>query len=329
MRRSTLLGLAFAATAARPVRSLAQTPTAVRMAVIGSSGQDEVPYVVQRFGLDRKHGLALEIVDFAVPGQQYTLHRADAIDVSAGNFVDLLRQRKSGVALQAFHGFQGYCNRIVAKAASPIRAFTDLKGKRVGEFGTTFLDWLIIRAAGQRAYGIDLERDATPVGGAPPLLNAFLDRGEIDATLQFSTLTLGPLAQGADRSVVEMPALMRAAGFNTNCFYVQWFVAEKWTNAHPGAVDRLDAMLDDAYAKLKEDDGVWPDLAQKVRITDPALVAAYRNDARKIDNPPYRSSLLPPTQRLLDAIVAIAGEGAVGVTELDRAAFLFPRGGRR
>src|SRR5262249_38266984 len=155
----------------------------VRFAVIGSSGQSEVPYAVQRYGLDRKHGLALQIVDFAAPGQQYMMYRADAIDCSAGNFVDLLRHRKAGVALQAFHGFQGFRSLIVAKPSSPVRGFADLKGKRVGEFGATFLDWLIIRAAGSRAYGIDLERDATLVQGAPPLLNQFLERDELDATL--------------------------------------------------------------------------------------------------------------------------------------------------
>lgn len=328
LKRSALLAT-VAAALARPARGVAQSPIPVRFAVIGSSGQAEVPNAVTEFRLDRKYGLALEVVDFAVPGQQYMMHRSGAADVSAGNFVDLMRQRKAGVALQSFHGFQGYCNLIVAKPSSPIKTFADLKGKRVGEFGTTFLDWLILRAAGKRAYGFDLEHDATPVQGAPPLLNQFLERDEVDATLQFVTLTLGPIAQGHERVVSEMPALMRAAGFDPNCFYVLWFVGETWTSAHPGAVDRLGAMLTEAYAKLRGDDGLWPTLAEKIHITDPALVAAYRTVGRKIDDPPYRAGLLAPTQKLLDAIVTIAGEDAVGVTALDPAAFLFPRGGRR
>jgi NitT/TauT family transport system substrate-binding protein len=255
------------------------------------------------------------------------MFRADAVDVAAGNFVDLLRQRKAGVGLRAFHGFQGYSNLIVTKPDSPIKAFKDLKGKKIGEFGTTFLDWLIIRAAGKKAYNLDLATDAELVGGAPPLLNQFLAKGDIDATLQFSSLTLGPLAQGQQRVVCEMSDLMQAAGFNPRSFYVQWHVTDKWTGAHHGAIDKVKAMLTDAYAKLKSDDSVWPALADKIHISDPALIAAYRDLDRKIDNPPYDPSLLAPTQKLLDAIVATAGEDAVGVTTLDPAAFLFP--GRR
>jgi hypothetical protein len=101
-------------------------------------------------------------------------------------------------------------------------------------------------------------------------------------------------------------------------------VTEKWAKANPDAVGRLPAMLNEAYAVLKRDDGLWPTLAQRINITDPTIIAAYRDLARRIDNPPYSAESIKPTQELLDAIVAIAGEQAVGVTTVDPAAFLFP-----
>jgi NitT/TauT family transport system substrate-binding protein len=331
VKRSRAIGalaLAVAVPFARPVRAGAQAPIPVRFAVIGSGGQAEVTDVIARFGLDKKHGFALETTDFAVPGQQYPMFRAGAIDVAIGNFVDLMRQRKAGVGLVAFHGYQRYSNQIVVKTDSPIKTFADLRGKHVGEFGPTFLDWLIIRAAGKRAYNIDLDKDASPVASSPPLLSQLLTKGDLDATLQFSSLTLAPIAQRQQRVVSEMADLMKAASFDPNCFYLHWHAAEKWTKAHPGAIGRLSAMIDEAYAKLTADDGVWPALAQKVRITDPVLIAAYRDQARKIDNPPYGHPLIASTQKLVDAIVALAGEDAVGFTILDPAAFVFPRGGR-
>lgn len=324
-----LLGAAAAAPVASAAPAASQSPIAVRIAAIGSGGQDEVPFAIQKYGLDKKHGLAMQLVDFAVPGQQYTMLRSDAIDVAAGNFIDLLRQRKAGNKIAAFHSFQTYSNLIVTKPQSPIKTFADLRGKKVGEFGTAFLDWLIIRAAGQRAYNLDLEKEASPIQGAPPLLNQFLSRGDVDATLQFSTLTFGPVAAGQQRAVSLMPDLMKAAGFDPGSFYLHWHVSEKWTAANPGALARLDAMIEEAYEKLRTDDSLWPPLAQKVFITAPALINVYRDEARRIDDPPYTRALIASTQKLLDGIIATTGPDAVGVTQIEPAAFLFPGHARK
>jgi NitT/TauT family transport system substrate-binding protein len=317
--------LAFNCALLASAPALAADPSiVVKIAVIGSSGQAEVPYVIKAFGLDKKYGIDVEQVDYSMPGQHYAMFRSGAADVAAGNFIDLLRQRKAGLKIRAFRGFQSHNNIIVAKPNSAIATFQDLKGKKVGEFGTTFLDWLILRAAGQKAYGLDLEKDSTVVQGAPPLLNQLLARNEVDATLQFSSLTFGPLARGEQKVVADVPAVMRAAGFSPEAFYLQWLVTEDWIKAHPDAVGKLDAMFAEAYAKLQSDDSVWPPLAKMIGITDQAATEAYRDKARKIDNPPFNAELLKPTQTLLDALVALAGEQATGVTAVDPGAFLFP-----
>jgi NitT/TauT family transport system substrate-binding protein len=258
------------------------------------------------------------------PGQQYTMFRSGAADIGAGNFIDMLRQRKGGNPIQSVHGFQAYSNPFVVKPQSPIKEFTDLKGKKVGMFGTTFLDWLVVRAAGKKAYNVDLQTDATLVPGAPPLLNQFLARGEVDAALQFSSLALAPIARNEQRAVIDVRGLMKAAGFSPDTLYLEWLLTEKWAKANPEAMRKLPAMLSEAYAVLRTNDRLWPALAQRINITDPALVTAYRDYARRIDDPPYSAALIRPTQEVLDAITAIAGEQAVGVTSVDPAAFLFP-----
>jgi NitT/TauT family transport system substrate-binding protein len=321
------VGVVLMATAIVGISGARSEPTlqpTLRFAVIGSGGQSEVPHAIREAGLDRKYGINVEVIDFVAPGQQYSMFRAGAADLAAGNFIDLLRQRRGGNAIQAVHGFQGYSNRIVVRPQSSIKAFADLRGRTVGTFGTTFLDWLIVRAGGKKAFNVDLLSDATAVPGAPPLLNQLLARGEADAVLQFSSLTLGPIARNEQRALIDMPALIEAAGLNADAFYLAWLLSEKWAKANPQAVRKLSAMLDDAYAVLQSDDRLWPALAQRINITDPAVVAAYRDLERRINNPPYSAALIKPTQDVLDAIIAVAGEQATGVTAVDPAAFLFP-----
>ena len=297
----------------------------LRMAVSPSSGQGALPYVIQKFGLDRKYGFALEQVDFASPGQQFILARSDAADVFPGNFIEILRQRKAGVGIRSFRAFESYSNQIVVPADSGIRGFADLKGRRFGEFGTTMADWLILRAAGKRAYGIDLEKDATVIGGAPPLLNQMLTHGSLDAAIQFRSVALAPVASGQLRVIDDVPGVIRKAGFDPNAYYLLWNVSEAWLARHPdpATLGKLDAMFGDAYAILAKNDAVWDAIARQVGVK-PALTARFRDETRKVENPPFNRALLAPTQRLLDAIVATTGAAAVGVTKVDPAAYAFP-----
>jgi ABC-type nitrate/sulfonate/bicarbonate transport system substrate-binding protein len=328
--RMWMAGLAvLVALAGTPSGGWAIDEIPVRIGVIRSGGQADVTYVIRQFGIDRKYGLAVQQVDLSAPGQQYVMLRGDTIDASPGTFVDLMRQRKAGIGLQAFHGRQRYNNLIVTRPDSAVRNFSDLKGKRVGNYGTTFLDWLIVRAAGRQAFGVDLEKDAVAIPGSPPLLNQFLARGEVDGVLQFSTLTVAPVLRGEQRPVIDMPSLIRAAGFNPEVFNSHWLVSEKWVKAHPDGISKLSAVIDEAYARLRSEGGVWPAIAREIGMTDPAMIAAYRDLARKTDDAPYDRSLMAATQQMLDAIIAIAGDGPVGFTRIDPNAFLFAAGSRR
>jgi ABC-type nitrate/sulfonate/bicarbonate transport system substrate-binding protein len=327
MSRKRMIALALlVAVAGAPSGGWAADDIAIRIGVIKSGGQSDVLHVIKQFGIDKKHGIAVTQVDLSAPGQQYVMLRGDTIDASPGTFVDLMRQRKAGLGLQAFHGRQRFNNYIVTKPGSPIQSFSDLKGRKVGNFGTTFLDWLIVRTAGKRVFGIDLEKDATSIPGSPPLLNQFLARGEVDGMLQFSTLSVAPILKGEQRVIIDIPTLIRAGGFNPEVFNSHWHVAEKWVKAHPDGVGKLSAMIDEAYARLRDDDNVWPAIAQLIGISDPAMVAAYRDLARKTDDAPYNRSLIAATQQMLDAIIAVAGDGPIGFTRLDPDAFLFPAG---
>jgi NitT/TauT family transport system substrate-binding protein len=330
MSRRRMIGIGvIVALAWAPADVRGADPIPIRIGVIKSAGQADVTYVIQQFGIDKKYGLAVQQVELSAPGQQYVMLRGNAIDASPGTFVDLMRQRKAGIGLRAFHGRQRYNNLIVTRPNSPIANFSDLKGKKVGNFGTTFLDWLIVRTAGRRAFGIDLEKDATPIAGSPPLLSQFLARGEVDAMLQFSTLSIAPILKGEQRSVIDIPNLMRAAGFSPDALNSQWQVSDKWASAHPDGVGKLFSMIDEAYTKLRADDSIWPAVAQQIGLTDPLMIVAYRDLARKTDNAPYDRSLITLTQQMLDAVIAIAGDGPIGFTRLDPDAFLFPAGAAR
>jgi len=57
--------------------------------------------------------------------------------------------------------------------------------------------------------------------------------------LQFSTLSVAPILKGEQRSIIDIPSLMGAAGFSPDAFNSQWHVSDKWMAAHPDGIGKL------------------------------------------------------------------------------------------
>ncbi|MGV1009525.1 MAG: ABC transporter substrate-binding protein [Dermatophilaceae bacterium] len=292
--------------------------------MISSGGGAELPTVLIDRGIAQRYGLQIQIVPYTTPGQQFLLLRSGAVDVVPGSVLDLMRQRQAGLDLYAFSGFQRFSSPVVVGAGSTIGAFDDLRGARVGEFGPTLLDWLVLRAAAKRAYGWDLQ-EANLTQASPALLTALLADGKIDAALQFANLVVGPVARGEQRVLTTVPDVMRAAGLDPDAIDVTWNISGSWEKTHVGQLERLRAAMAEAYQVLATDDTAWPPLVELLGI-DPhsSTAAAYIALERRISNPPFQESLLPPTQHLLDVIVSEIGDQDTRVRQIDRTAFLFP-----
>jgi NitT/TauT family transport system substrate-binding protein len=274
-------------------------------------------------GLATKHGLDIQVIGISNTGEQWNSLRSGDSDISSGSVLDLLRQRQAGLKARAIFTFSGFTNPVVALASKPYASLADLKGARVGTPNATLLDWMILRAAGKKTQGFDIGSDTEVQSAAPNLLNPLLDKGELDAALQFSDFTLGPLTRGTYREVTTVPKAMSAAGLDPGSFYLTWNLADAWRDQHPDSVPQLVAAIYEAVQLLETDDTVWPALATRSGVTDPQLLQPYVSMQRAAFKTTYGPDKLASTQNLVDAIVATVGQEPVGVTKVDQAAFDF------
>jgi NitT/TauT family transport system substrate-binding protein len=183
---------------------------------------------------------------------------------------------------------------------------------------------MIIRAAGKKAYGVDVGTEATPVPAAPNLLNELLMRNQVDAALNFSSLTSGPVANNQLRQLTTVPDLMEQAGFNRNSFYLLLAASDAWSQQNPGATAHLHDAINATYQMLMTQDAPWTTLAQQVGITDPAQVAGYMRSQRAILSSQFSPELVDATTSLMNDLIAVAGPDAVGINSVDPNAFVFP-----
>lgn len=295
----------------------------VRFGSIAGASQSYIPLLLRDEGIGEKYGFDVEIVSLTSTGQQWTGLRTGDFDIASGSVLDLLRQRQAGLEAKAVRGFYTFSNPVIAPAEKPYETLADLAGARVGTPSTALLDWMIIRAAGKRAYDFDIEKEAEVSNAAPPLINELIKRGELDAALQFSDFTLEPIHEGTLKAVTTVPDLLAEAGFDPDSFYLLYTLSKQWRAEHPEAVAPLIAAMDEAVELMMTDDEIWPELAAYSGLEDMALLPAFIEQQRKSFKTTFTPEKIEPTQELLDALVEVIGEEPIGVTEVDPEAFDF------
>ncbi len=288
-----------------------------------NASQAYIPVVMKEKGIDAKYGLDVQTIGFAQNLVQWTAMRAGESDLSSGSFLDLLRQRQGGLKAQAIDTFSTYGNPIVSQASKPYTKIADLKGQKVGTPNATLLDWMIVRAAGKKAEGIDLETDTQMQAVAPGLINGLLDKGDLDAALQYSDFTLAPISQGKYKEISSVPKLMAAGGFDPQALYLTFNLSDDWRAKNPDRVPALVAAIEETRELLMTDDSVWPALADRSGMKDQSLLPAFIKMQRASLTAPYSEAKLAPTQALVAALLDTVGQTPIGVSSVDAAAFDF------
>jgi NitT/TauT family transport system substrate-binding protein len=295
----------------------------LRWSTIENANQAYIPVLLRDKGIGAKYGLDVQITPISNTGQQWNSMRAGEADISSGSVLDLLRQRQAGLQAKAIRNWATFNNPVVAMADKPYAKLSDLRGARVGTPTDTLLDWMILRAAGARAEGFDLTKDAQVQNAAPGLINGLLDKGDLDAALQFSDFTLAPLSQGKYKEVTTVPKAMAAGQLDPDSLYLTYNLTDAWRAKNPDAVPRLVAAIEEAMDLMRTDDAIWPELAKRSGVEDPTLVQTYVRMQRESSKTVWSADKLPPTQTVLDALNETVGASPVGVTRVDPAAFDF------
>ena len=141
--------------------------------------------VIKHHELDRKNGFELELLPLASKNATSVALLSGEADSIVTDWLWALRERARGGDLQMFP-YSAALGAVMVPSDSDIRTIADLKGKKIGVAGGPLdKSWLLLRARAEKLGAGDLARTATPVYGAPPLLNEQLIQGRVDAVLNF------------------------------------------------------------------------------------------------------------------------------------------------
>jgi NitT/TauT family transport system substrate-binding protein len=228
----------------------------IRLGILQFGTLQWIADVIRRHHLDAAQGIALETALLANTDAGRIALMAGADDVVVSDWMFAAAQRAAGTPL-CFAPFSSALGGIMAPASSSIRGLADLRGRRLGVAGGPLdKSWLVVQAAARTTRSIDLASAAHVVYGAPPLLDAKLQQGELDAVLTFWNFAARLEARGY-RELISVADCAHALGLPAELNLVGFVFHEDWAKAHRRTIDGFLASVGAAERLLASSSAEW------------------------------------------------------------------------
>lgn len=251
----------------------------IRMMASPYGSQSFIPFVIQKYQLDKKYGFELERISFADAKAANAALQSGSAEFAIQDWNGLALMRNAGVDVIGVAPFITYVTTIVVPAASKIAGISDLKDKKFGIFSRTSTDWIFVDAAASKKYGLQLSKQAELQEGAPTLLRGALEQGRIDATLMFSSISPEMLAGGKFKQIFTIRDVTEELGLPL-APYLILTTTERYAKAKPQNVRAFVAAYQEVYDILMKDDSVWQEQGTNMKLSPGALIV-YRDQMRR------------------------------------------------
>jgi NitT/TauT family transport system substrate-binding protein len=288
----------------------------IRLLYSPSGTNSFLPFVIQKFGLDRKYGFELQGVPQATTQTGITAIQAGSAELATFGWNDIQRMRSAGIKVVGVGPFLRWgADFSVVPVGSAIRSLGDLKGRKYGVTGRTSLNYILERALTQRIFNFDLEKHATIVEGAPALLRGLAEQGQVDATEMFNSLTPSMIVTRKFRVLAKVSDLVHQIGLPDTPFLL-YTVESNYAAAHPGNVKAFLAAYRDAVGILRTDDAVWLERGKEMNMSAEAA-ALFRNEARTDIWMTFAPDTEANIRKTFYVLLETAGPAILGISALD------------
>ncbi len=311
-------GLAFAllaATGARADDAVKGDGGKVRL-LYSEFGSNSFPAVFMKtFGLDKKHGVEIELVASANDQARMTMLQSGGAEVGTLDWSDVSRMRKAGVDVVGVSPFLRWgADYSIVPINSPLKTLGDLRGKKFGVYNRNGVNFILERAVAQGVYHVDLDKEATIQEGAGPLMWALLEQGQLDAIEAFNSVAPAMIATGKFRVLAKDSDLIAQIGLPEIPSLLYTF-RNAWVKAHPQNTRAFVAAYHDVIDMLRVDDQAWIDRGGQMKMP-PDVAALFRKEARGDFLRSFSPTVEADVKKNFATLLPIAGPQAFGFSEI-------------
>jgi NitT/TauT family transport system substrate-binding protein len=231
---------------------------------------------VMRRGLDRAHGIEIVPVPLADKDAAAIALLSGQVDVIVTDWLWVARQRAAGKDF-TFVPFSTAAGGVLVDPKSGLHQIADLVGRKIGVGGgPDDKSWLLLRAYAQKVAALDIQKQADIQFSAPPLLNQLMQRGKLDAILNFWQFNAELKAKGYIE-IISIRDMLTALGIDRSPPLLGWVFHEKWAAGQPQVAKALFESSFDAKKQLLQDATVWQAIRPLMKAPDDISFEALKS----------------------------------------------------
>ncbi|PNY82791.1 hypothetical protein CVO96_01045 [Deinococcus koreensis] len=298
----------------------AQAQRSINVGLQAGGTMSWVTFAIERYGLDQQLGFKLNATTYASKDATRVALRSGASQIVVDDFLEVTLLRQKGFPVSAVYPFSLLTGGVVVPQDSPIRTVADLRGKTLGATSLTDKTLLILRAYAKATAGFDVQEASKVVSVSSPLMEQFMNRGEIEAGIPFWHHNARMVSGGKFRQLISSGDLLRGLGLPKNVPLL-YIVAR--TDTDPATLGLFLKAVLLAEEKMKSDAAFWPAMldANLYALPDRAQLPALRSQWAAGLPAHWTAADLNATLLLTRKMIAVAGPDVVGLTRLDTRAF--------
>ena len=270
---------------------------------------------IEKYRLDKKYGFELQLVPAATRQMTITAIESRGADIGNFSWIDIVRLRNGGTKIVGVIPFLSWgTNQIVVPAASPVRTFADLRGKKLGVASITDLDWVLVRSIAKGDYQLDAGKDFTVQQGAIGLIRGLVETSQLDAAIMWNDQTPAMVTTGKARIIYELKDMIAGHGLPATPMLI-YAASTDYAEAHPQNIRAFAAAYREAVDLLRHDDSIWLEQG-KTRAMTPEAVAALRDEMRRDLMTEFKPTTMADIQTLFQYLLPRSEPEIFGFSQL-------------
>lgn len=273
------------------------------------------PFVMQKFGLDRKHGFELQLIPGLTDQARIVALQAGSADLATLDWTQIIRLRNQGLNLIAIGPMLRWgADFFLVPNDSTVKNFGDLKGKRLGVATKFEMNYIIARMVAKNIYHVDLEHQTEIHEGAMPLLAGLLEQHQLDASEIYNSVTPELVVSGKMKVLYKVSDLVHQMGLPDTPF-VQYAARADFVKNDPVNARAFMVAYRDAIHILQTNDEVWLEKGRELKQSDKAGIA-FRTAARTDLWEKYGPTTKDDIKKVATALLNAGGADILGFSQV-------------